>query len=130
MKSIKTKIKQKLHNTIQELKGNIRVFCRVRPLVDGGLSNHIQLAASDDKSIMLAKTEESHTGKNIETQKNYHFSFDRVFGHQASQQEIFEEISLLVQSSPDFHPGFQIQTFKSRPGQRYNSEIELSSLGP
>jgi kinesin family protein C1 len=24
-------IRRKLHNTIQELKGNIRVFCRVRP---------------------------------------------------------------------------------------------------
>ena len=25
------KMRRKLHNTIQELKGNIRVFCRVRP---------------------------------------------------------------------------------------------------
>lgn len=24
-------IRRKLHNTVQELKGNIRVFCRVRP---------------------------------------------------------------------------------------------------
>lgn len=40
------------------LQGNIRVFCRVRPLVEGGLSKHIQLAASDNKTITLAKTEE------------------------------------------------------------------------
>lgn len=40
------------------LQGNIRVFCRVRPLVDGGLSKHIQLLASDNKTITLAKTEE------------------------------------------------------------------------
>ena len=26
-------IRRKLHNTIQELKGNIRVFCRVRPML-------------------------------------------------------------------------------------------------
>uniref|UniRef100_A0A3Q3BH03 Carboxy-terminal kinesin 2-like n=1 Tax=Kryptolebias marmoratus TaxID=37003 RepID=A0A3Q3BH03_KRYMA len=104
--------------------GNIRVFCRVRPLVDGGLSNHIQLAASDDKSIMLAKTEESHTGKNTETQKNYHFSFDRVFGHQASQQEIFEEISLLVQSALD---GYNVCCFaygQTGSGKTYTMEGE------
>lgn len=40
------------------LQGNIRVFCRVRPLVEGGLSKHIQLPASDIKLITLAKTEE------------------------------------------------------------------------
>ncbi|XP_029299027.1 kinesin-like protein KIFC1 isoform X3 [Cottoperca gobio] len=93
--------RRQLHNAIQELKGNIRVFCRVRPLVEGGLSKHIQLPTSDTKAITLAKTEESHTGKTADTQKNYNFNFDRVFGPQASQQEVFEEISLLVQSALD-----------------------------
>uniref|UniRef100_A0A672I2U1 Kinesin-like protein n=1 Tax=Salarias fasciatus TaxID=181472 RepID=A0A672I2U1_SALFA len=93
--------RRRLHNTIQELKGNIRVFCRVRPLQGGGLSKHIQLAASNNKMITLAKTEESHTGKTAETHKSYNFSFDRVFGPGASQQEVFDEISLLVQSALD-----------------------------
>ncbi|CAN9512579.1 unnamed protein product [Ophioblennius macclurei] len=93
--------RRRLHNTIQELRGNIRVFCRVRPLLADGLSDHIQLAASDNKMITLAKTEESHTGKTAETQKSYNFSFDRVFGPQASQEEVFDEISLLVQSALD-----------------------------
>lgn len=44
--------------TYHHLQGNIRVFCRVRPLVDGGVSKHIQLPASDNKMITLAKTEE------------------------------------------------------------------------
>lgn len=93
--------RRRLHNTIQELKGNIRVFCRVRPLVNGGLSKHIQLSASDNKSLSLAKTEESHTGKTADTQRNYNFSFDRVFGPTTSQEEVFDEISLLVQSALD-----------------------------
>ncbi|XP_041811419.1 kinesin-like protein KIFC1 [Chelmon rostratus] len=114
--------RRRLHNTIQELKGNIRVFCRVRPLVDGGLSKHIQLPASDITTITLAKTEESHTGKTAETQKNYNFNFDRVFGPMASQQEVFEEISLLVQSALD---GYNVCCFaygQTGSGKTYTME--------
>nr|XP_020502304.1 kinesin-like protein KIFC1 [Labrus bergylta]XP_020502305.1 kinesin-like protein KIFC1 [Labrus bergylta] len=114
--------RRRLHNSIQELKGNIRVFCRVRPTVDGGISKHIQLPSSDDKTITLAKTEESHTGKTADTQKNYNFSFDRVFGPQASQQEVFEEISLLVQSALD---GYNVCCFaygQTGSGKTYTME--------
>uniref|UniRef100_A0A3Q0T6D2 Kinesin-like protein n=1 Tax=Amphilophus citrinellus TaxID=61819 RepID=A0A3Q0T6D2_AMPCI len=114
--------RRRLHNTIQELKGNIRVFCRVRPLVGGGLPKHIQLTASDNKAITLAKTEESHTGKTADTQKNYNFSFDRVFGPQCSQQEVFEEISLLVQSALD---GYNVCCFaygQTGSGKTYTME--------
>ncbi|XP_020790068.1 kinesin-like protein KIFC1 isoform X2 [Boleophthalmus pectinirostris] len=114
--------RRKLHNAIQELKGNIRVFCRVRPLVDGGLSKHIHLASDDKTSISLAKTEESHTGKGTDTQKNYNFSFDRVFGPQASQQDVFEEISLLVQSALD---GYNVCCFaygQTGSGKTYTME--------
>ncbi|XP_061786930.1 kinesin-like protein KIFC1 isoform X1 [Nerophis lumbriciformis] len=114
--------RRRLHNTVQELKGNIRVFCRVRPLVGGGLSKHIQLAPADNKTITLAKTEESHTGKSADTQKNYNFSFDYIFGPQASQQEIFEEISLLVQSALD---GYNVCCFaygQTGSGKTYTME--------
>ncbi|XP_061109404.1 kinesin-like protein KIFC1 [Conger conger] len=95
--------RRKLHNTIQELKGNIRVFCRVRPLlpVSQSCMDHIQFPAHDNTALKLAKTEESHTGRSEDTQKSYSFSFDRVFGPQASQEAVFEEISLLVQSALD-----------------------------
>ncbi|KAM7384746.1 hypothetical protein PAMA_011887 [Pampus argenteus] len=114
--------RRQLHNTIQELKGNIRVFCRVRPLVDGGLSKHIQLLANDNKTITLAKTEESHTGRTADTQKIYNFSFDRVFSPQSSQKEVFEEISLLVQSALD---GYNVCCFaygQTGSGKTYTME--------
>lgn len=95
--------RRKLHNTIQELKGNIRVFCRVRPLLNSNRSDtlHIQLPAHDNKALTLAKMEESHTGRTTDTQKSYNFSFDRVFGPRTTQSDVFEEISLLVQSALD-----------------------------
>ncbi|CAL8235729.1 unnamed protein product, partial [Boreogadus saida] len=43
---------------LQELKGNIRVFCRVRPLVGGGPSLHILLPPDDHKALVLARSEE------------------------------------------------------------------------
>ncbi|XP_077364116.1 kinesin-like protein KIFC1 [Festucalex cinctus] len=114
--------RRQLHNTLQELKGNIRVFCRVRPLANGALGEHIQLPANDAKAITLAKTEESHTGKSADTHKNYNFSFDRVFGPGATQQEIFEEISLLVQSALD---GYSVCCFaygQTGSGKTYTME--------
>ncbi|CAL8406498.1 unnamed protein product [Arctogadus glacialis] len=71
-----------------ELHGNIRVFCRVRPLVGGGPSPHILLPPDDNKALVLARSEESHVGRTGDTQKTYNFSFDRVFGPSASQQEV------------------------------------------
>uniref|UniRef100_A0A8C7P1A7 Kinesin-like protein n=1 Tax=Oncorhynchus mykiss TaxID=8022 RepID=A0A8C7P1A7_ONCMY len=114
--------RRELHNTIQELKGNIRVFCRVRPLQAGGQSDHIQLPAHDNQALTLAKTEESHIGRSGDTQKSYNFSFDRVFGPSIPQKDVFEEISLLVQSALD---GYNVCCFaygQTGSGKTYTME--------
>ncbi|XP_056144919.1 carboxy-terminal kinesin 2-like [Lampris incognitus] len=115
--------RRQLHNTIQELKGNIRVFCRVRPLVGGGLIKHIQLSGSDNKmTLTLVKTQESHTGQARDSEKQYKFKLDKVFGPHASQQEVFEELSLLVQSALD---GYNVCCFaygQTGSGKTYTME--------
>jgi kinesin family protein C1 len=93
-----------LFNQVQELKGNIRVMCRVRPVFDvaEGDAAKIKFPDTDKESKeleLLGKEEKSSLG-NI-TRKTHSFTFDRVFGPESQNQEVFEEISQLVQSALD-----------------------------
>ncbi|KAE8728554.1 Kinesin-1 [Hibiscus syriacus] len=96
-------LRKKLHNTILELKGNIRVFCRVRPLLpDDG--------AAECVSVSYPTSTES-LGRGIDLIQNgqkYPFTFDKVFNPEASQQDVFVEISQLVQSALD---GYKVCIF-------------------
>ncbi|NXJ86890.1 CTK2 protein, partial [Trogon melanurus] len=101
--------RRRLHNLVQELKGNIRVFCRVRPVLpeeeerQKGLE-HLHFPAEDNKSLVLTRPEESHVGRERRGDIRYDFSFDRVFPPGASQHEVFEEIALLVQVRSQRNP--------------------------
>ncbi|KAG5135878.1 hypothetical protein JHK82_020609 [Glycine max] len=96
-------LRKKLHNTILELKGNIRVFCRVRPLLPED-STGTDMAVSFPTS-----TEVLDRGIDlVQSGQKYNFTFDKVFNHEASQQEVFIEISQLVQSALD---GFKVCIF-------------------
>jgi kinesin family protein C1 len=93
-----------LFNQVQELKGNIRVMCRVRPVFGNGEGEVAKLRYPDtDKESkeleVMGKEEKSSLG-NV-TRKTHAFSFDRVFGPESNNQEVFEEISQLVQSALD-----------------------------
>ncbi|XP_010443046.1 PREDICTED: kinesin-like protein KIN-14N [Camelina sativa] len=98
------KLRKKLHNTILELKGNIRVFCRVRPLLPGE-SN------SDEGKTISYPTSLEALGRGIDLMQNaqkHSFTFDKVFLPTASQQDVFIEISQLVQSALD---GYKVCIF-------------------
>lgn len=107
------RIRRKLHNDVLELKGNIRVFCRVRPLLPSDNTarlDHIQFGekseGSETESLTLLQASESATGQPIT--KTIPFAFDRVFSPDASQAIVFDEISQLVQSSLD---GYRVCIF-------------------
>ncbi|KAH9803278.1 kinesin-like protein KIN-14N [Citrus sinensis] len=98
------KLRKRLHNTILELKGNIRVFCRVRPLLPDDSSG------SEGKLISYPTTTEA-LGRGIDIMQNgqkHSFSFDRVFMPDESQEDVFVEISQLVQSALD---GYKVCIF-------------------
>ncbi|KAM9119823.1 kinesin-like protein KIFC1 isoform 1-T1 [Pangshura tecta] len=119
--------RRRLHNLVQELKGNIRVFCRVRPLLawekerQKGLE-HLHFPLQDNKALVLSKVEESHVGRDRKGDVKYDFSFDRVFSPACSQEEVFEEIALLVQSALD---GYHVCIFaygQTGSGKTYTME--------
>ncbi|KAG6695117.1 hypothetical protein I3842_09G079900 [Carya illinoinensis] len=98
------KLRKKLHNTILELKGNIRVFCRVRPLLpDDGVAT--------EATLISYPTSTESLGRGIDLMQSgqkYPFTFDKVFTHDASQRDVFVEISQLVQSALD---GYKVCIF-------------------
>uniref|UniRef100_A0A8V0XDP4 Kinesin-like protein n=1 Tax=Gallus gallus TaxID=9031 RepID=A0A8V0XDP4_CHICK len=128
--------RRRLHNLVQELKflwlfsptqGNIRVFCRVRPLLAAEKEKqkgmeHLHFPPQDNKTLVLLREEESHIGRERKEDLKYDFSFDRVFRPSASQEEVFEEISLLVQSALD---GYHVCIFaygQTGSGKTYTME--------
>lgn len=92
-----------LFNKYQELKGNIRVMCRVRPVLDNSEGPAAELDYPDEKTsaqIHIKGPEEKNSLGKVST-KAYPFEFDRVFAPEVHNKEIFDEISQLVQSALD-----------------------------
>jgi kinesin family protein C1 len=86
--------RMELHNVIQELKGNIRVLCRIRPLAPGSEASIFQ---PEPNKIVVSHGLDSHA-----------FVFDRVFPPATAQVELFSEVSGLVQSALD---GYKVCIF-------------------
>ncbi|GMH44370.1 hypothetical protein BSKO_12304 [Bryopsis sp. KO-2023] len=83
-----------LYNMVQDLRGNIRVFCRVRPLgatgdatencIDVGVEGGIAVCSSGGRS-----------------DKKKTFKFDKVFSMDSSQAEVYAETQPLIRSVLD-----------------------------
>lgn len=94
-------LRRALHNELQELKGNIRVLVRVRPILpkqDGAnASSAISCVSEDEISI----TNPSTNGKKV-------WQFNRVLGTESSQKDLFDQLSPLITSALD---GFSVCVF-------------------
>ena len=92
-----------LFNKYQELKGNIRVMCRVRPVLEPSEGEVAKLQFPDTKtSAQIDVTgPEERSSLGAVSRKVIPFEFDRVFNPSTHNEEVFGEISQLVQSALD-----------------------------
>lgn len=82
-----------LHNQLEDMKGKIRVFCRVRPLNEAesrkGSGNILNIM---DEFTVICE---------IDPGRCKQFTYDGIYGPSASQEEVFEDTKRLVQSAVD-----------------------------
>ncbi|KAL6846912.1 hypothetical protein ACP4OV_022765 [Aristida adscensionis] len=93
---------RKLYNQIQDLKGNIRVYCRVRPFLPGQISSSSSVAGMEERTItIMTPTKYGKDGSKS-------FTFNKVFDPAATQDEVFSDMQPLIRSVLD---GFNVCIF-------------------
>ncbi|XP_067158842.1 kinesin-like protein KIFC3 isoform X3 [Apteryx mantelli] len=116
-------LRKKCHNELVRLKGNIRVFGRVRPITkeDGEgaeATNAVTFDPDDDAVLHLM-----HKGKQVS------FELDKVFPPQATQEDVFQEVQALVTSCID---GYNVCIFaygQTGAGKTYTMEGTSANPG-
>ncbi|KAK0334261.1 kinesin-like nuclear fusion protein [Friedmanniomyces endolithicus] len=98
-------LRRKLNATILELRGNIRVFVRIRPLL-AGEEEAARVEYPDGEAlgggkelVVHAPTTLSATGK--ERNEKHSYGFDRVFAPTTANDEVFDACRDLIQSVVD-----------------------------
>ncbi|XP_015242871.1 PREDICTED: kinesin-like calmodulin-binding protein isoform X3 [Cyprinodon variegatus] len=92
-------MRKKYYNMVEEMKGKIRVFCRIRPV------NRSE--ATQGGAIVVDKLDDYSVS--VETLRGLReFQFDKVFSAEASQEDLFQDVNRLMQSVID---GFNVCIF-------------------
>ncbi|XP_055851841.1 protein claret segregational [Episyrphus balteatus] len=121
--------RKELHNAVMDLRGNIRVFCRVRPPLD---YEEDRLLCGwnylDETSLEIHNLEMQASGAKNKV-SSHAFSFDHVFHSRSTQEDVFEMVSPLIQSALD---GYNICIFaygQTGSGKTYTMDGIPSNVG-
>ncbi|GAB2221620.1 hypothetical protein Droror1_Dr00012805 [Drosera rotundifolia] len=82
-----------LYNLVQDLKGNIRVYCRIRPIFDAKANNVIDFIGEDGSVVVVDPSKPQKDRR--------HFQFNRVYGPTATQDEVFKDTQPLIRCVMD-----------------------------
>jgi kinesin family protein C2/C3 len=95
--------RKRLHNVVQELKGNIRVYLRCRPPT----SKETETFGNDSMCVTFPNVGEIKVF-NSEKNREKVWEFDEVFDPATSQEQVYNDVSALVTSVLD---GFNVCIF-------------------
>ncbi|KAG6594903.1 Kinesin-like protein KIN-14A, partial [Cucurbita argyrosperma subsp. sororia] len=87
--------KRRLFNDLLTTKGNIKVFCRTRPPFEEEGPSVVEFP--DESTVRII------TGDDTISNPKKDFEFDRVYGPQVGQAELFSDVQPYVQSTLDGH---------------------------
>uniref|UniRef100_A0A3B4XJX3 Kinesin-like protein n=1 Tax=Seriola lalandi dorsalis TaxID=1841481 RepID=A0A3B4XJX3_SERLL len=116
-------LRKKCHNELVRLKGNIRVFCRVRPV------SQEEQDAADTKTMLSFDSDDDAVLYLSNKGKMMTFELDKVFAPQATQEDVFQEVQSLVTSCID---GFNVCIFaygQTGSGKTYTMEGVVNDPG-
>ncbi|XP_048128537.1 kinesin-like protein KIN-14E isoform X2 [Rhodamnia argentea] len=86
-------LRKRYFNTIEDMKGKVRVYCRLRPL------NEKEII--EKEKDVLTNVDEFTVEHSWKDDKAKQHIYDRVFDGMALQEEVFEDTKYLVQSAVD-----------------------------
>lgn len=87
---------RRLFNEVQDLKGNIRVYCRIRPFLPGQTKRQTTIEYIGENGELIVANP-SRPGKDGQRM----FKFNKVFGPDATQAEVFSDTQPLIRSVLD-----------------------------
>ena len=98
--------RRRLHNELIDMKGNIRVFTRVRPLLETERS--LENALMTDEKSVVVQSSTRIAAYNCNDARKRLFDLDFVFGPDSTQENVYREVHPFVQSAID---GFNVCIF-------------------
>ena len=93
--SIEASKRKKLHNKLEDMKGAIRVYARIRPLS----ASEVENGHADITKYLPDMCTLNLKGQN--GKRDQPFTFDGVFSPAIQQQDIFQDVEHLIQSAID-----------------------------
>ena len=84
-------LRRKIHNRYMYLRGNLRVMCRVRPFLPSEKINkksQMETMIINNDSISICQ----------ENKQERNFEYDYIFDTKSTQKDVYEEVTLLIQS--------------------------------